>query len=261
MGQLALALPSRSSGVALPPPPSPPGFWELVEAEAVLLANGLRPGWLDGSGASFLNFDELPDCWGASTENGEVLFEETLEDLLLWTGWVPPAPYRGKLVPFPITISAAKAFIVSHHSHLRRPPMGALWAVAVGYAGAAEPACVALVGRPVSRRLQQQGVAEITRVASDGSRHAASKVVALATKMALLQGYRRIVSYTMAEERGTSYRAAGWRPVARSGGGEWSRPGRRRSTAEQAGAKIRWEAGPDALLCDPELDAALRSCR
>ncbi len=54
-------------------------------------------------------------------------------------------------------------------------------------------------------------------------------------------GYRRLVTYTLASEPGTSLRAAGWQEVAQVRGRSWnctSRPRATRSTVD----KRRWES-------------------
>lgn len=147
----------------------------------------------------------------------------------------------------PIGVREALRHIQRHHSHHDAPP-GASFAAAV--ARGESVVCVALVGRPVARLLDEQPtVAEVTRCASDGTLHAASMCLAAARRMALAAGYRRLVSYTLIGEEGTSYRAAGWwitglvAPSQR-----WhTRPGR---TTRQPGGKVRWETGPDALPAD-----------
>lgn len=159
------------------------------------------------------------------------------------------------LCTIPLGLADAMAHIEKHHSHHHAPP-GGRFAVGVGEVedGAVRLACVAIVGRPVARLLDAVGTtAELTRSASDGTRHAASKCVAAATRAALALGYRRIVSYTILGESGTSYLAAGWHITGLtgnpSGSGEgWhSRPGR---TVIQPSVKVRWETGPDALPAD-----------
>ena len=147
----------------------------------------------------------------------------------------------------PVNITAARAWIERHHAHHHAPPFG-LFAVGVARDGVL--CCVAIVSRPVARLLAVRGdVAEITRCASDGTPHAASMAVAAATRMAIAGGYRRLVSYTLLGEAGTSYRAAGWHVtgILRARDGWLSRAGR---NAVQTGAKVRWESGPDAAPAD-----------
>ena len=148
----------------------------------------------------------------------------------------------------PLTLKHATAWVDRYHSH-HPPPRGGLFAV--GVADGERLCCVAIVSRPVARMLAASGpVAEITRVASDRTKHAASKTIAAAARMAIAGGYTRLVSYTLLGESGDSYVAAGWWPTAICHGGTWhTRPGR---TVTQTGVKIRWEFGPGALPCDSE---------
>lgn len=167
-----------------------------------------------------------------------------------------------KLALTPCTITEARAFVERHHSH-HHAPQGALFAVGVstcGCAGSCSDACdespsyslecVATVGRPNAPRTDAIPTAcEVTRVASTGQKNAASMCLAAATRMALAGGYRRLVSFTLLGEAGTTYLAAGWVITGLSDGrdGWHNRAGR--STA-QHGGKVRWETGPDALPAD-----------
>lgn len=148
----------------------------------------------------------------------------------------------------PITVKDATRAVRRWHSH-HDAPRGGLFAVSV--VDGDDLACVAIVGRPVAQRLGNttRGIAEVTRVASSGTEHAASMCLAAATRMALAGGYRRVVSYTLLGEAGTSYRAAGWRVTGLVEASQrWhTRPGR---TTMQGGAKVRWETGPDAQPAD-----------
>ena len=151
----------------------------------------------------------------------------------------------------PITISEARAYVEAHHSH-HHAPLGGLFACAV--AEGERVVCVAVVSRPVARKLGGRSIAEVTRSASDGTRHAASMCLAAATRAAIALGYRRVVSYTLAGEAGTSYRAAGWHITGTTlpSTGWGSREGR---TMMQVGKKYRWESGPDALSVDVDATA------
>ncbi|MGY0466755.1 XF1762 family protein [Kitasatospora sp. cg17-2] len=72
---------------------------------------------------------------------------------------------------------------------------------------------------------------EVTRVATDGTSNACSKLYAAAWRATSALGYTRLVTYTRADETGASLRAAGWRVIAQhtphSG---WDRPSRPRRT-------------------------------
>lgn len=144
----------------------------------------------------------------------------------------------------PITVSEARAVVARWHSH-HAAPVGGLFAVSVRRGE--DIVCVAIIGRPVARAFgnTSRGIAEVTRVASDGAEHAASMCIAAAARMAIAGGYRRVVSYTLIGEAGTSYRAAGWvvTGLVPASQGWHSRDGR---TTMQGGAKVWWETGPDA---------------
>lgn len=159
----------------------------------------------------------------------------------------------------PITIGDARLFVEREHSHLHAPLSGLC---AVSVVGGGLVVCVAILSRPVSRELQAQGCAEVTRVASDGTEHAGSMALGAIRRAALALGWRRLVSSTLLGEAGTIYRADGWHPVAVHGPRSpeaWSCASRDREAAAQPGAKVRWEAGPDARPRDFEVDSLVRA--
>lgn len=158
------------------------------------------------------------------------------------------------LVCAPITRDAARTWVRRHHKHL---PSFVGWLFGVAVKADGEVCCVAVLGRPVARALQDGSTAEVTRVASRSAcpvPHAASKALAALARAATALGYTRLVSYTREDEKGTTYRAAGWRPTGITSGGEWSRPSRSRAQAMQPCRKVRWEYGPNAA---PAIDVAL----
>lgn len=72
--------------------------------------------------------------------------------------------------------------------------------------------------------------AEVTRLATDGTKNACSLLYAAAWRAARALGYRQLVTYTLPEESGASLRGAGWRVIGQTEdhGRGWSRPGRPR---------------------------------
>lgn len=68
-------------------------------------------------------------------------------------------------------------------------------------------------------------------------------VVAACRRTAAALGYRRVITYTLASEPGTSLRAAGWHPTATVRAGPWSRRARPRQAGLLAD-KRRWEPSP-----------------
>lgn len=147
------------------------------------------------------------------------------------------------LAMVPVTRAAVRAWVERHHSHHHKPNT---WIAAVGVANDDVLCCVAILELPKARLLCDGFTAEVSRVASDGeSKHAASKALGSIVRVAFEFGYRRLVTYTLLGEPGTSYRAAGWVPVATSVGGSWDRKSRPRTTRDSAaqGTKVRWERG------------------
>lgn len=142
----------------------------------------------------------------------------------------------------PVSLQKAFTFIAQHHRHHPRP-QGAKWAVGATLAG--HLVGVATIGRPVSRQLDDGFTAEVTRVATDGTSNACSFLLAAAWRASKAVGYRRLITYTLSAEPGTSLRAAGWRAVGETRGGSWSAPSRPRRDKHPLGRKVRWEVGSD----------------
>jgi hypothetical protein len=147
-----------------------------------------------------------------------------------------------RLAIVPCNHKAANAFIRLHHRH-HLPPQGYVFTLAVADASG-QVRGVATVGRPVARHLQDGLTLEVTRVATDGCPNACSALYGAAWRAARALGYRRLVTYTLLSEPGTSLRAAGWRVVGESPGGSWSKPSRPREDRQPLamGQKLRWEA-------------------
>lgn len=55
-------------------------------------------------------------------------------------------------------------------------------------------------------------------------------------------GGRRLVTYTLPTESGSSLRGAGWIEIGAAGGGSWDRAERPRVDTHPTQEKIRWEA-------------------
>ena len=144
-----------------------------------------------------------------------------------------------RLAIVPTTLREANAFVAQHHRH-HGPARGCICALAVARG---DSVCgVAIVGRPVSRMLQDGWTAEVTRLCTDGTKHAGSKLYGAAWRVVQQLGYRRLVTYTLASEDGASLRGAGWRCYGEAGGGSWSRKSRPRVDVSPTQLKLRWEA-------------------
>jgi len=118
--------------------------------------------------------------------------------------------------------------LVAHWHRHHRPVVGCKFVVGVADDGGLRGA--AIVGRPRARALQDGWTAEVVRLVTDGTPNACSMLYAACWRAWRAIGGRRIVTYILAGEPGTSLRAVGWQRVRETENEPrgWDRPGRRR---------------------------------
>ncbi len=138
----------------------------------------------------------------------------------------------------PLSFADACAFIARLHRH-HKPPQGHKFSIAALDASGSVVG-VAVTGRPVARMADDGYTAEVTRLCTDGTANACSVLYGAAARAAKAMGYRKIITYILAEETGASLRASGWRQDRASSGGSWSRDDRKRVDKHPTGAKTRW---------------------
>jgi len=140
----------------------------------------------------------------------------------------------------PITFREANEYVKKLHRH-HKPVVGCKFAIAAEDHG--ELVGVCLVGRPVSRHLDNGLTLEVNRLCTNGARNACSMLYRAAWRAAKAMGYERLITYTLPEEGGASLRGAGWTLVGKRGGGNWNKPGRPREDTDDllAGQKLLWE--------------------
>jgi|TARA_R100000458_G_C8215907_1_gene201877 hypothetical protein len=146
------------------------------------------------------------------------------------------------LMVTPINLDEANAFVEQHHRH-HKPVPGAKFCVAVSQED--EVKGVAIVGRPVSRVLDDGWTLEVNRCCTDGTRNACSMLYATAWKAAKAMGYTSLITYTLESEGGSSLRGAGWRCVGKATtriGQGWNVKSRPRVDTHPLQQKLRWEA-------------------
>ncbi len=140
----------------------------------------------------------------------------------------------------PITFSEASEFVRRYHRH-HPPSQGHKFSI--GCNDGERVVGVVTVGRPVARHLDNGWTLEVTRCCVlEGVKNAASMLYGAAWRAAKALGYKRLITYTLASEPGTSLRASGWRLLGQAGGGRWSRASRPRVDKAPAGQKQLWEA-------------------
>lgn len=142
----------------------------------------------------------------------------------------------------PITFKEASAFVRLHHRH-HAPSVG--WKFGIAVNDGVKVVGVVTVGRPVARHLDNGWTLELTRCTTDGTKNAASLLYGAAWRATKALGYRRLITYTLIEEPGTSLRAAGWKALYQTEGGSWDCPSRPRVDTHPTGQKMLWSAGEE----------------
>jgi hypothetical protein len=146
----------------------------------------------------------------------------------------------------PLSLREANRFVAEHQRH-HGPVRGHKFAIGVTDQHDILRA-VAIAGRPLVRLLDDGCHLEILRVATDGTPNACSVLYGAVARAGHAIGYRPtdIVTYTLATEPGTSLRAAGWVPIARTRTAIRDRPSQARTDPNPTVDKIRWHAArPD----------------
>ena len=144
----------------------------------------------------------------------------------------------------PITLREANEFVACHHRH-HQPVIGHKFSIGCqAGVGHNEHICgVAIVGRPVSRHLDNGWTLEVTRCCTDGTKNACSMLYGAAWRAVKALGYKNLVTYTLPSECGGSLRGAGYRCLGEAGGGNWNSKSRPRVDSPHPQKKLRWEAG------------------
>ena len=117
----------------------------------------------------------------------------------------------------PITLREANTYVRERHRH-NLPTNGHKFSIAC-YDG--ERLCgVAIAGQPIARKLDDGLTIEIRRVCTDGTRNACSILYGACSRCAREMGYKRVVTYTLTSEPGTSLKASGFINKGQAGGGK-----------------------------------------
>lgn len=166
----------------------------------------------------------------------------------------------------PLELAEANALVDRWHRH-HKPSQGHRFSLGVidndgNLHGAA------IIGRPVARLAgSPRDVLEVVRLVTDGTENCCSILYAAAARAGHAMGYKRIQTYVLASERGTSLKAAGWSDEGDAGGGQWKHTdGKARRTDQPTETKRRWAktlatrpepAKPPRRIDQPETDADL----
>lgn len=154
-------------------------------------------------------------------------------------------PGRDRLSPallvlrvVPLTLAQANDAVARWHRHHKRV-VGHRYSVGViDETGKIHGA--AIVGRPVARAVDQDRVAEVTRLVTDGTPNACSMLYGACAAAAKAMGYDAIQTYILATEPGTSLRASGWVYDGDVRGRSWACPTRPRDDKHPTVDKRRY---------------------
>ena len=129
----------------------------------------------------------------------------------------------------PLTLSVANNFVTEHHRHNKKCQGHRF---SIGCVKDKELVGVAICGRPLSRRLDSQFVLEVLRVCikDPAPKNACSYLYGRAWTIWQAMGGKRIITYTLQAESGSSMRGVGWKllheVVINKSKGWTNRPGR-----------------------------------
>jgi hypothetical protein len=139
----------------------------------------------------------------------------------------------------PINFDEAKVFVKQYHRH-HSPPVGHKFSIAAAVGG--EIVAVVIVGRPVSRVLDNGFTLEVIRLCTNGQKNACSFLYSAAWRVTRNLGYRRLITYILKSESGKSLEASGWKALYETSGGSWTTPSRPRVDKHPLQCKILYEA-------------------
>lgn len=142
----------------------------------------------------------------------------------------------------PLTLERANEVVAEWHRH-NKPVRGHRFSIGAEHAG--ELVGVAIVGRPVARKLDQHFTAEVNRLCTvpGAPKGTCSFLYGACRRIWGAMGGTRLVTYTLRSESGSSLRGAGWtpEPVRPAGGSGWQTRDRDHQQVFEE-LKIRWDA-------------------
>lgn len=138
----------------------------------------------------------------------------------------------------PISFRPAVEFVKQYHRH-HGATSGNKFSIAC-YDG--DKLCgVSICCRPVSRHLDDGMTLEVARLCTDGTRNACSMLYGASARVGKAMGYKKIITYILESESGTSLKASGWIcEDDHCGGVSWNVPSRPREDKAPLCFKQRW---------------------
>lgn len=137
----------------------------------------------------------------------------------------------------PVSLREANDFVEKYHRHHGKTA-GHKFSIGVLENGVLVG--VVICGRPVARGADDGWTLEVNRLCTTGSENACSILYAAAARAAKAMGYKRIITYILGNEHGTSLKASGWKLDGCVKGRSWSCQSRPREDVSPTCDKQRW---------------------
>ncbi len=143
----------------------------------------------------------------------------------------------------PISIKEANEFVLNFHRH-SKPTQGGKFAIG---ATTENLVGVAIVGRPISRRLDNTFTAEVLRVcvSETSPKNTCSFLYGRCWRIWQQMGGNKLITYTLKKESGASLRGVGWKIMGETGGWKnnkgWTTRPQREWQPIYGQLKFRWE--------------------
>lgn len=137
-----------------------------------------------------------------------------------------------KIYAIPLELKDAQNYINKNHRHHETSHRDKF---RIGAKIGNELVGVIQVGRPVARYMDDGNTLEVLRLCTDGSKDICSFLYSRAARIAKEMGYKKIITYILENENGTSLKASGWKLEVENVGGKngWNVPSRPREVVSQ----------------------------
>ena len=130
----------------------------------------------------------------------------------------------------PLELKDANAYVEKYHRHHKAVNRDKF---RVGCEEDGELIGVIQVGRPLARALDDGKTLEVLRCCTNGRQNTASFLYSRVARIAREMGYKKVITYILQSELGTSLKASGWElEDGECGGGTWSTPSRPRELSQ-----------------------------
>ena len=149
-----------------------------------------------------------------------------------------------RLQVVPMTISDANEFVDNFHRH-NKPVRGAKFAIGASYND--QLVGVAIIGRPISRHMDDGFTAEAVRVCTNDTspNNTNSFLYGRCWRIWQQMGGLKMITYTLQKESGASLRGVGWKIMGETGGWKenkgWTTRPNRDWLPIHGQLKFRWE--------------------